>query len=83
VCSFTGIHFLKVKTDSAVDLRQELPSYEMDHFVNRAIEYCPDKILAVTWDNNKVIFIDHEKGQITNIVEHPQSDEKLIRCWGL
>ena len=34
-------------------------SYETEQFVNRIIEYDKEKYLAVSWDNNKFIFIDN------------------------
>jgi hypothetical protein len=46
-------------------------SYETEQFVNRIIEYDQEKYLAVSWDNNKYIFIDNNEEQITNILAHP------------
>jgi hypothetical protein len=39
-------------------------SYETEQFVNRVLEYESNRFLAVQWDNNKFIFIDHSKEQI-------------------
>jgi len=87
VCSYTGIHFVKVecedKTLRMCVMLQDL-SYETEQFVNRILEYAENKFLAVSWDNNKFIFIDHEQEQITSILEHPQHLHKFnVRCWGL
>lgn len=43
----------------------------------------PNKFLAVSWDNNKYIFIDHDEEAIVNILAHPMQDKYNIRCWGL
>lgn len=58
-------------------------SYETEQFVNRVIEYDQDKFLAVSWDNNKFIFIDHKQEAIVNILTHPMPEKFNIRCWGL
>lgn len=64
ICSYTGVHFLNIKCDpktvifsvSLSDL-----SYETEQFVNKVIEYETGHFLAVAWDNNKYIFIDHTR----------------------
>lgn len=40
-------------------------SYETEQFVNRVLEYAPDKFLAASWDNDKFIFIDHRAEEIS------------------
>ena len=40
-------------------------SYETEQFVNRVLEYAPDKFLAAYWDNDKFIFIDHRAEEIS------------------
>lgn len=86
VCSYTGIHFVKMeleeKTLKMMIMLQDL-SYETEQFVNRIIEYSDDKYMAVSWDNNKYIFIDHKQESITSIVNHPAPDKFNVRCWGL
>lgn len=62
VCSYTGIHFVKMNYDDKtlqVSLTLRDISYETEQFVNRIIEYEQEKYLAVSWDNNKFIFIDN------------------------
>ena len=62
VCSYTGVHFIKmVQMSGGVQLELQDLSYETDQFVNRVIEYDIDKFLGVAWENNKFIFIDHQK----------------------
>jgi hypothetical protein len=51
--------------------------------VNRVLEYEQDKFLAVSWDNNKFIFIDHKLEAIVGILAHPMPEKFNIRCWGL
>ena len=51
--------------------------------MNRIIEYDKEMYLAVSWDNNKYIFIDNRQENITNILNHPVTDKTDIRCWGL
>ena len=58
-------------------------SYETEQFVNRLLEYENEKYIAVSWDNNKFIFIDNIQEKITCIVTHPEVDKLNIRCWGL
>ena len=74
VCSYTGVHFVKMQLDDKTLTMQLLLddlSYETEQFVNRVLEYQPNKFLAVSWDNNKYIFIDHDKESIVNILAHP------------
>jgi hypothetical protein len=56
-------------------------AYKMDIFVNKIIEYVNSKFLAATWDNNKFIFIDHDKEKIITTIEHPKPGASM-RCWG-
>ena len=58
-------------------------SYETEQFVNKVIEYREGQFLAVAWDNNKFIFIDHLKERIEQIIMHPKKDNYSVRCWGL
>ena len=51
--------------------------------MNRIIEYDKEMYLAVSWDNNKYIFINNRQENITNILNHPVVDKTDIRCWGL
>lgn len=39
--------------------------------------------MAVAWDNNKYIFIDHLKERVEQIIMHPRKDNYSVRCWGL
>lgn len=39
--------------------------------------------MAVAWDNNKYIFIDHPQERIEQIIMHPKKDNFSVRCWGL
>ena len=71
-----------VQMSGGVQLELQDLSYESDQFVNRVIEYDIDKFLGVAWENNKFIFIDHQKEKITDIVPHPKPNQKM-RCWGL
>ncbi len=58
-------------------------SYETEQFVNKVIEYETGHFLAVAWDNNKYIFIDHTREVIEQIIMHPSKDNYSVRCWGL
>ena len=58
-------------------------SYETEQFVNRIIEYDREKYLAVSWDNNKFIFIDNHQENISHILNHPIAEKSDVRCWGL
>lgn len=58
-------------------------SYETEQFVNRVFEYAENKFIAVSWDNNKFIFIDNAQEAIVGILSHPVPDKFNIRCWGL
>ena len=58
-------------------------SYETEQFVNRVLEFDQEQYLAVSWDNNKFIFIDNRQEQIKSILTHPQKDKSNVRCWGL
>ena len=49
---------LEEKTLKMMIMLQDL-SYETEQFVNRIMEYDTNKYMAVSWDNNKFIFIDH------------------------
>ncbi len=63
VCSYTGIHFVKVYNDPktlTMSLHLSELSFETEQFVNKVIEYDHGHFLAAAWDNNKYIFIDHE-----------------------
>ena len=52
--------------------------------MNRVLEYEPGKFLAATWDNTKLIFIDHQNEKLEQTIEHPSSkDQPKTRCWGL
>lgn len=86
MCSYTGVHFVQLKTDSKTLTMQLILndlSYETEQFVNRVIEFEFGKFLAVSWDNNKFIFIDHNQESIIAILSHPMPDKFNIRCWGL
>lgn len=86
VCSYTGVHFVKMVLDEKTvqtSLYLQDISYETEQFVNRVIEYDSEKYLAVSWDNNKFIFIDNKMENISNILTHPMQDKTNIRCWGL
>ena len=74
ICSYTGIHFLKVYNDPktlTMSLHLSDLSYETEQFVNKVIEYDHGYFLATAWDNNKYIFIDHEQERIETVVVHP------------
>ena len=47
------------------------------------IEYKAGQFLAVAWDNNKFIFIDHIQARIEQIIMHPHKENHSVRCWGL
>jgi hypothetical protein len=67
ICSYTGVHFLNVRCDPksfAFSVTLSELSYETEQFVNKVIEYREGQFLAVAWDNNKYIFIDHLKERI-------------------
>jgi len=86
VCSYTGVHFIQMKSDDKTLTMQLFLcdlSYETEQFVNRVIEYDNDKFLAVSWDNNKFIFIDHKQENIVNILTHTMPEKFNIRCWGM
>lgn len=80
VCSYTGIHFIKLNKEQLelMDI-----SYETEQFINRVIEYDTEQYLAVSWDNNKYIFIDNVQERIIRILAHPESSVASMRCWGL
>ena len=47
------------------------------------IEYKTGHFLAVAWDNNKYIFIDHMQEKVEQIIMHPHKHNYSVRCWGL
>ena len=80
------MHFLNVRCDPksfAFSVTLSELSYETEQFVNKVIEYREGHFLAVAWDNNKYIFIDHLKERIEQIIMHPRKDNYSVRCWGL
>ena len=70
VCSYTGVHFVKMVPDDQSLKLQDI-SYETEQFVNRVLEYDKEQYLAASWDNNKFIFVDNKKEQIKSILTHP------------
>ena len=63
VCSYTGVHFIKVYTDVntlTMSLHLSELSYITEQFVNKIVEFSPGHFLASVWDSNKFIVIDHE-----------------------
>jgi hypothetical protein len=83
MCNYTGIYFLEVREDPktlAVQLNLMEVTYKTDQFVNKLIEYEPNKFVCETWDHNKLIFIDHEANKLEKIIEHPGGQR--TRCWG-
>jgi hypothetical protein len=63
VCSYTGVHFVKIfvdKATGAMSLHLNPICYITEQFVNKVLEYECGRFLAAVWDSNKYILIDHE-----------------------
>jgi hypothetical protein len=86
VCSYSGVHFIKVYTDPqtlTMSLHLSDTSYITDQFVNKVVEFSPGKFLASVWDSNRFIVIDHEQERIAHQIIHPHRESLQTRCWGL
>jgi len=86
VCSYTGVHFVKIfvdKVTGSMQLELSDVSYITEQFVNKVIEFEPGRFLAALWDSNKYIVIEHEQEKIGSQILHPLAARQNYRCWGM
>ena len=76
VCSYTGVHFVKVFQDQMtgmMSLHLSPIAYITEQFVNKVIEYDHGRFLAAVWDSSKYILIDHEQEKMGKNIAHPMA----------
>jgi len=86
VCSYTGVHFVKVyhdQTSGMMSLHLNPVSYITEQFVNKVLEFDHGRFLAAVWDSSKYILIDHEQEKLGRNIAHPMAASTQVRCWGM
>jgi hypothetical protein len=74
ICSYTGVHFLKVhyeRKNDTMSLHESKTNYLTTNFINKLLEYGAGQFIASVWDSNKYMLIDHEQESMNTHILHP------------